>query len=75
MWMFFATQYDSSLSSFVPNIRIQTQVVAVKSLTEKSLQTVRQRNKHTHTDKQTQLQKRQKLNTPYILRTGGIKIQ
>ena len=46
--MFFATQYDSSLSSFVPNIRILTQVVAVKSLTEKSLQTVRQRNKHTY---------------------------
>ena len=31
------TQYNSSLSSFVPNIRILTQVVAEKSLTEKNV--------------------------------------
>ena len=31
----FVTQYNSSLSSFVPNFRILTQVVAEKSLTEK----------------------------------------
>ena len=30
----FATQYNSSLSSFVPNFRILTQVVAEKSLTK-----------------------------------------
>ena len=35
MWLFFVTQYNSSLSSFVPNFRILTQVVAEKSLTEK----------------------------------------
>ena len=33
----FATQYNSSLSSFVPNFRILTQVVAEKSLTEKNV--------------------------------------
>ena len=38
----FVTQYNSSLSSFVPNFRILTQVVAEKSLTKKSLQTDRQ---------------------------------
>ena len=31
----FVTQYNSSLSSFVPNFRILSQVVAEKSLTEK----------------------------------------
>ena len=31
----FATQYNLSLSSFVPNFRILTQVVAEKSMTEK----------------------------------------
>ena len=31
----FGTQYNSSLSSFVPNFIIPTQVVAEKSLTEK----------------------------------------
>ena len=51
------------LSSLVPNFRILSRVVAEKSLTEKSLQT----------DKQTQLQKKQKLYTPYILRNGGIR--
>ena len=35
MWLFFVTQYNSSLSSFVPNFRILSQVVAEKSLTEK----------------------------------------
>ena len=35
MWLFFfVTQYNSSLSSFVPNFRILTQVVAEKSLTK-----------------------------------------
>ena len=31
----FVTQYNSSLSCFVPNLRILSQVVAEKSLTEK----------------------------------------
>ena len=35
MWLFFATQYNSSLSSFVPNFRIITQVVIENFLTEK----------------------------------------
>ena len=35
--VFFVTQYNLSLSSFVPNIRILTQVVAEKSLTEKNV--------------------------------------
>ena len=39
---FFVTQYNLSLSSFIPNFRILTQVVAEKSLTEKKF-----------TDKQT----------------------
>ena len=34
---FFVTQYDLSLSSFVPNFRILTEVVAEKSLTEKNV--------------------------------------
>ena len=33
----FVTQYNSSLSSFIPNFRILTQVVAEKSLTEKKV--------------------------------------
>ena len=33
--VFFVTQYNSSISSFVPNFRIISQVVAEKSLTEK----------------------------------------
>ena len=33
----FVTQYNSSLSSFVPNLRILSQVVAEKSLTEKNV--------------------------------------
>ena len=33
----FVTQYNSSLSSFVPNLRILSQVVAEKSLTEKKM--------------------------------------
>ena len=44
IWLFFATQYNSSLSSFVPSFRILSQVVAEKSLTEKSLQTSKQTN-------------------------------
>ena len=34
---FFVTQYDSSLSSFVPNFWILSKVVAEKSLTEKNV--------------------------------------
>ena len=34
----FVTQYNSSLSNFGPNFRIQSQVVAEKYLTEKSSQ-------------------------------------
>ena len=47
MWLFFfVTQYNSSLSSFVPNFRALSQVVAEKSLTEKKVyrQTDRQTN-------------------------------
>ena len=36
MWLFFVTQYNSSLPSFVPNFRARSQVVAEKSLTEKN---------------------------------------
>ena len=36
MWLFFVTQYNSSLSSFVPNFRIIIGVVTEKSLTEKN---------------------------------------
>ena len=43
----FVTQYNSSLSSFVPNSKILTQVVAQKSLTEK--------NTDRQTDKQTNI--------------------
>ena len=45
MGLFVVTQYNSSLSSFVPKFRIITKVVAEKSLTEKSLQ---QTNKQTN---------------------------
>ena len=49
MQLFFITQYNASLSSFVPNFRILTQVVAEKSLTEKkSLQTNKQTDKQTY---------------------------
>ena len=51
MAVFFVTQYYSSLSSFVPNFRILTQVVAEKSLTEKKLtdrQTNKQIDKHNY---------------------------
>ena len=37
MSLFFATPFNSSLSSFVPNFRMLTQVVAEKSLTEKNV--------------------------------------
>ena len=39
MWPFFVTQYNTSLSSCVPNFRILSQVVAQKSLTEKNVHT------------------------------------
>ena len=35
IWLFFVTRYNSSLSSFIPNFRTLTQVVAEKTLTEK----------------------------------------
>ena len=35
MWLFFVTQYNLALSSFVPNFRILSQLVAEKSLAEK----------------------------------------
>ena len=44
---FFAIQYNSSLSSFVPNFRILTQVFAEKSWTEKKF-TNRKTDRHTH---------------------------
>ena len=47
MWLFFVTQYNSSQSSFVPNIRILSQVVAEKSA-EKSLQSDRKKDKHSY---------------------------
>ena len=68
MWLFFVTQYNLSLLSFVPNFRILKQVVAEKSLTEKKFtdrQTNQQTNKHNYRNGK-------KLYTPYILRTGGI---
>ena len=46
MWPFFVTQYNSSLSSFVPNFRALSQVVAEKSLTEKKV--CRQTDKHNY---------------------------
>ena len=56
MWLFFVTQYNSSLSNFVPNFKILTQVVAEKSLTEKKF-TDRQTNQQTDkpTDRQTNI--------------------
>ena len=35
LYVFFVKQHNLSLSSFVPNIKILSQVVAKKSLTEK----------------------------------------
>ena len=37
MWLCFVTQFDISLSSFVPYFKIITQVVAEKSLTDKNV--------------------------------------
>ena len=51
MWLFFVTQYNSSLSSFVPNFKILTQVVAEKSLTKKKFTdrlTDKQADKHNY---------------------------
>ena len=66
MWLFFVTQYNSSLSSFVPSFRVLSQVVAEKSLTEKKF-TDRQTNRQTNI-----ITEKAKTNYPYILRTGGI---
>ena len=46
MWMFFVTQYNSSLPSFVPNFRALSQVVAEKSLTEKKIKFSLERKKN-----------------------------
>ena len=62
MWLYFVTQYNSSLLSFVPNFRALSQVVVEKSLTEKSLQT----------DKQTNIIT-EKAKTIYPLYEDGIK--
>ena len=37
MWIFYVTQYNALLSSFVLNFRILTRVSAEKSLTEKNV--------------------------------------
>ena len=37
MLLFFVIRYNSSLSCFVPNFRILSQVIAVKSLTEQNV--------------------------------------
>ena len=62
----FATQFNASLSSFAPNFRILSQVVAEKSLTEKKF-TDRQTNKQKNT-----ITEKAKTIYPYILHTGGI---
>ena len=46
--VFFVTQYNSSLSSFVPNFRILTKVVAEISMTEKKKFTDRHTDKHSY---------------------------
>ena len=50
MWLIFVTQYNSSLSSFVPNFRALSRVVAEKSLIEKKVyrQTAKQTDKHNY---------------------------
>ena len=45
--VFFVTQYNSSLSSFVPNFRVLTHIVAEKSLTKKKF-TDKQTDKHNY---------------------------
>ena len=67
MWLFFVTQYNSSLSGFVLNFRILTQVDAEKSLTEKKVY----RQTNTQTDKYIITEKARTI-YPYIRRTGGI---
>ena len=56
--VFFVTHYHSSLSSFVPNFRALSQVVAEKSLTDKKV--------YRQTDKQTNIIK-EKAKTIYPL--------
>ena len=64
----FVTQYNSSISRFVPNFRIRSQLVVEKSLTEKKL-TNRQPNRQTNT-----ITEKAKTIYPYIVRTGSIKM-
>ena len=61
MWLFIVTQYNSSLSSFVPNFRALSQVVAERKKVYKQ------------GDRQTNIVT-EKAKTIYsnILRTGGI---
>ena len=63
MWLILLTQSNLSCLMTVPNFKILGQVVPEKSLTEK---------KFTDRGLQTMLQKKQKLNTPYILRMPGV---
>ena len=67
MWLFFL--HNSSLSSFVPNFRILTQVVAEKSLTEKKFT---DRKTDRQTDRQTNIitDKAEKAKTIYPLYTS-----
>ena len=46
MWLFSVTQYNSSLSTFVPNFRALSRVLAEKSLKEKKV--YRQTDKHNY---------------------------
>ena len=63
----FVTQYYPSLTSFVPNFRVLSQVVAEKSSQTDSQFTNRQTNRQTNIVTEKAI-----LYTPYILRTGDI---
>ena len=56
MWLFFVTQYNSSLSSFVPNFRALSEVDAEKSLTEKKKDLHRREKEEKWTNKGTDKQ-------------------
>ena len=73
MWLFFFTQYNSSLSSFVPNLRILTQIVAEKSLTEKNVYMYYIRVKERKNEKEGKMKKVNKqclLDTPRTVRVS-----
>ena len=64
---YFVTQYNSSLSSFVPNFRILSQLVAEKSLTEKKV--------YRQTDTQTNIAtEKAKTIYPHIYFVPGVLI-